>query len=163
MSKPNCKVWYVKWKVFALAKKLSTQIFDFWHFITSLSPLKLEVSSPRQSRFLFNLRFLALWQIFCQFFFTYSESPLNFLVDKGLKWKNYSMAIEVMAVWKKLLANARIRSARVWHHQYDIHSNPTIILYKISTELKVFGLNKLVSRRYFYEGPQLKKNNSFKG
>ena len=44
------------------------------------------------------------------------------------------MGIEVMAVLKKLLANARIDSARALHHhhhhQYDIQANPTIILYK---------------------------------
>ena len=32
------------------------------------------------------------------------------------------MGIEVMAVLKKLLANARIRSSRGGHHQDDIHS-----------------------------------------
>ena len=132
----NCKVWYVKWKVFALAKKWPTQIFDFRTFITSFSPLKLEVSSPRWSRFLFNLDFLALWLIFLPFF-TYSESPFNSLVDKGLKCKNYSMAIEVMAVWKKLLANPRIGSSRGGHHQDECiqaskQAYPIVILYKMT-------------------------------
>ena len=121
MSESNCKVWYLNWKVVALAKKLSTQIFDFWKFITSLSPLKWEVSYPRKSGFLFNLDLLALWLIFFA----------NFLhILKGLKCKKYSMDIEVMTVWKKLLADARIGSSRGGHHQYHKHSNPTIILYK---------------------------------
>ena len=56
--------------------------------------------------------------VFFANFFTYSESPFNSLIDEGLKCKNYPMGIEVMAVLKKLLANARIRSSRVFHHQY---------------------------------------------
>ena len=31
-------------------------------------------------------------------FFTYSESPINSLIDKGLKCKNYSRGIEVTAI-----------------------------------------------------------------
>ena len=69
-------------------------------------------------------------------FFTYSESPLNSVLDKGLTCRNYSMDIEVMSVWKKLLPNARIRSLRGGHDHATSkttikHSNPTIILYKI--------------------------------
>ena len=127
-------MWYLKWKVFALAKKLLTKIFCFWTFTTSLSRLKLEVSYPHKSGFLFNLDLLALWLIFLPFF-TYSESPLNSVLDKGLTYQNYSMEIELMSVWKKLLANARIGSSRGRHHhpskQASKHLNPTIILHKI--------------------------------
>ena len=41
------------------------------------------------------------------------------------------MGLGVMAVWKMLLANPRIGLSRGGHHQDDMHSNPTIILYKI--------------------------------
>ena len=115
MSLFKCKVWYLKWKLLVWAEKLPTQIFYFWNFITSLSLLKLGVSYPCYSRFLFNLHLLALWLIFCQFFIL-SESSLNFLLDKDLTCEHSSMGIEVMSVWKKLLANARICSSRVWHH-----------------------------------------------
>ena len=54
--------------------------------------------------------------VFFANFFTYSESPFNSLIDEGLKCKNYPMGIEVMAVLKKLLADARIDSARGGHH-----------------------------------------------
>ena len=40
--------------------------------------------------------FLALWQILCQFFYIYSESPFNFLIGEGLNCKNYPLGIEVM-------------------------------------------------------------------
>ena len=82
-------------------------------------------------------------------FFTYSESPFNSLIDEGLKCKNYPMGIEVMAVLKKLLANARIGSPRgdtttnQSINQYHKHSNRLIILYKIFPMILL--LNGLIS------------------
>ena len=65
-------------------------------------------------------------------FFTYSESPSNSLIDEGLKFKNYPMGIEVMAVLMKLLANARREGDTTTSKQESKHSNSMIILYKIA-------------------------------
>ena len=51
-------------------------------------------------------------------FFTYSESPSNSLIDEGLKFKNYPMGIEVMAVLMKLLANARREGDTTGHQTF---------------------------------------------
>ena len=96
----------------------------------------LEVGSPRKSGFLFNLDLLALWIIFCHFF-TYSESPLNSLLYKVLKCKNYSMGIGVMTVSKKLLANPRICGTGFTRRGTppptpNNQANPSIILYNIN-------------------------------
>ena len=85
-------------KGICLGKKTIDSDFLFFSFHNFTFPFKVEVCSPRKSRFVFNLYLLVLWLIFLPIFFTYSESPINSLIDKGLKCKNYSRGIGVMAI-----------------------------------------------------------------
>ena len=84
-----------------------TQIFNFlfFKFNNTTFPLKVgrQLSALKsvsvQPRFIGTLVYFFL-------FFTYSESPFNSVLDKGLTCKNYSMGIGVMTVLKELLGNA---------------------------------------------------------
>ena len=59
------------------------------------------------------------------------DTPHDYTQTIFMEIPHFRMGIEVMTVWKKLLANARIGSSRGGHHhQSSKHSNPTIILYK---------------------------------
>ena len=122
--------FFYQMKATCLGYKMFDTDFLIWNFITDFFPLMLEVCFPRCSWLLFNLVLLALGLICC-YFFTYAESPWNFLLDQGLTCKNYSMGIGVMTVWKKLLANARLCLLRVGHHQPFKHTNPSIFLSNI--------------------------------
>ena len=58
------------------------------------------------------------WQLdnFLLFLFTYSESPWNFVLDRGLTCKDYWIGIGIMTTLKKFAADACTGLLRRGHH-----------------------------------------------
>ena len=119
-------------KATCLGWKMADSDFWFLKFYNTVFPFKVGSQLSALKLVSVQPRFTGALAYFLQFFFTYSKSPLNSLLDKGLTCKNYSMGIGFVTVWKKLLANAHIRSSRGGHHHITYTQiNPSIILYKI--------------------------------
>ena len=110
-------------KGICLSKKTIGSDFLFFNFHNFTFPFKVGSTFSALKSVCVQPPFTGTLADFFANFFTYSESPINSLIDKGLKCKNYSRGIGVMTVSKKLLANPRISSSRALHHQYDIQSS----------------------------------------
>ena len=85
-------------KGICLSLKTVDSDFLFFNFHNFTFPFKVGSIFSALKSVCFQPPFTGTLADFFANFFTYSESPINSLIDKGLKCKNYSRGIGVMAI-----------------------------------------------------------------
>ena len=125
-SKP--KVFYIKWQLLSCPTKWSSQIFDFWNFITHFFHLKLELNFPKKSCFIFKFHLRAIGMVFCLFFMQYSELSWNSMLNRGLTCKFWPRGSRSYDRFKKVTRSPRDLFCQGGCQGYE-QANPIPILY----------------------------------